>query len=386
MHQLSLVPARPVSPSLPHPSHPPHPAAMCRGQVGPDLSAADNTGLVLERLRQQLAGVAGAGLCGADHLAHVAARGSGPRLFCGHVPPVRPPPGCLAAAASPPRWSPVRWSPCLTLGCAAGAVLCWMAGCRLQVQRQLPATAHLVGDPPLGRGPERLLPCPQIATHATCGCRFGGKGQGKRHVRQVGGWLCPMQPAQRAVGSKQAAAKRQHREGSTRQAAAPERQHMQVLPQWQHLSSTKHLRPVGQSLNSNSTSATGCCNSPTAASRFGTVSPEGMNKPVPSQCLSPPPITRAQAQHANQHMMQHETRTVGRSGTGIHQVTQQKGRGNGETWRVSLEKLNQPGKTQVTSSAPCHAAVSSPPRQQAHATSQWPLHTYTGALCLSATC
>ncbi|KAI7839501.1 hypothetical protein COHA_006768 [Chlorella ohadii] len=60
---------------------------MCRGTVAPDLTGADSTGLVLERLRQQLAGASGAGLCGADHLAHVAARGSGPRLFCGHVPP-----------------------------------------------------------------------------------------------------------------------------------------------------------------------------------------------------------------------------------------------------------------------------------------------------------
>ena len=74
---------------------------MCRGTVAPDLTAADSTSLVLERLRQQLAGAKGApgsagalaGLCGASgalgadlHLA--ASRGSGPRLFCGHVPPV----------------------------------------------------------------------------------------------------------------------------------------------------------------------------------------------------------------------------------------------------------------------------------------------------------
>lgn len=79
---------------------------MCRGTVAPDLTGADSTGLVLERLRQQLAGASGAGLCGADHLAHVAARGSGPRLFCGHVPPVRlagfPP------APQPPAHAPVH--------------------------------------------------------------------------------------------------------------------------------------------------------------------------------------------------------------------------------------------------------------------------------------
>ena len=41
-----------------------------------------------EQLQLQGGGVPLSSLCGADHLAHVASRGSGPRIFCGHVPPV----------------------------------------------------------------------------------------------------------------------------------------------------------------------------------------------------------------------------------------------------------------------------------------------------------
>lgn len=73
---------------------------MCRGTTAPDLQAAAETSLVLERLRQQLAGAGNCaagvggpangfpGLCGVNDLG-LASRGSGPRLFCGHVPPVR---------------------------------------------------------------------------------------------------------------------------------------------------------------------------------------------------------------------------------------------------------------------------------------------------------
>lgn len=67
---------------------------MCRPTAAP---AQDDTGAVLERLQarlaqqMQLGGPQALNLCGADHLAHVASRGTGPRLFCGHVPPVSAP-------------------------------------------------------------------------------------------------------------------------------------------------------------------------------------------------------------------------------------------------------------------------------------------------------
>lgn len=59
----------------------------------PDIRIRLSFPQVLERLQQrlqeqlQLSG-APLNLCSADHLAHVASRGSGPRIFCGHVPPV----------------------------------------------------------------------------------------------------------------------------------------------------------------------------------------------------------------------------------------------------------------------------------------------------------
>ncbi|PSC71688.1 RNA-binding Musashi-like protein 1 isoform B [Micractinium conductrix] len=62
---------------------------MCRP------TQVQSNSLVLESLQQRLqeqlqlqgGGVPLSSLCGADHLAHVASRGSGPRIFCGHVPP-----------------------------------------------------------------------------------------------------------------------------------------------------------------------------------------------------------------------------------------------------------------------------------------------------------
>lgn len=42
---------------------------------------------VLERLQTRLQAQLNIGCGPLDHLAHIASRGSGPRVFCGHVPP-----------------------------------------------------------------------------------------------------------------------------------------------------------------------------------------------------------------------------------------------------------------------------------------------------------